>query len=490
MKKRFSALFATLLGLVLAFSFILVGCGETGGETGGNKPPVGPPVEEDNFEVTYRKGYTPERFSGVTSEVTELADGVYLVANTMTLTKGSMKDKTSVVYTVEVDLGKANVVAGTKDNATTDFDWGKTAPYRMAQSWESATGGQVYASINADFFGSKSVNAFVKDGVIIKDSHNDTGVPGNYNYTNTSVDVPASAPMLFGVNGETAQIAPIIDVEGDPTTAAVKEQLVKAKLSYGIMDGTKLYSVLQNTTTTELQSKTDAIAFHTSTSDVVNPNKGYVVKVDTTKGITDLKVLEVEKITKRTEVIAGEGYAYLYNNSSSGNPYVYLGKLQAGDTISLSVVSPDGKWNGYETILGCRQALVIGDEIASTITLENTNGAQTQDIPRTAVGIKDGRVVLFAVESLYYYASRYDYTANPEEDFHGMNLPELAEFAYYYGCSAAANFDGGGSTQLVVRGEGETEARTIVRAAEYFTRGLYDTRVVVNAFLITSRVDG
>lgn len=491
MKKRFSALLSVLLGLIMAFSLILAGCDKKpAGDNGETDPPITNPDEndpnkpgdgEEEFKVTYRTGYTPERFSDVTNEVTELADGVYLVKNTMTMTKGTTKGKTSVVYTIEVDLEKANIVAGTKNNATTDFNWEKAVPYRMALAWEAATGGQVYASINADFFGSKTVNAFVKDGIIIKDSHNDTGVPGNYNYTNLSVDVPASAPMLFGVNGTKAQIAPIITVDGDPTTAEVKEQLVKAKLSYGILDGNKIYTVLENTTPTELQ--TGEIAFHTSTSDEVKPSKGYVVKVDTTKGITGLKVLEVQKITSRTPLTAGEGYAYLYNNSSSGSTFTYLSKLKEGDTLSLSVASPDGKWNGYQTILGCRQALVIDNAIASTVTLENSNRAQDQEVPRTAVGIKNGKVVLMAVESMYYYAK------DSEGDTHGMNLPELAEFAYYYGCSDAANFDGGGSTHLVVHPDGG-EAKVMVRSADYeATTDLFTTRVVMNSFLITSRVD-
>ena len=493
MKKRFSALLAMLLGLIMALSLILVGCGETpnddnNGDSG--TPPVikpdddnpnTPGDDEDEFTVSYRTDYTPTRFSDVTNEVTELTEGVYLVANKLTMKSGLLNGKTSVVYTIEVDLTKANIVAGTKDNATTDFNWEKAVPYRMALDWEEATGGHVYACINADFFGSKTVNAFVKDGIIIKDSHNDTGVPGNYNYTNTSVDVPASAPMLFGVNGTKAQIAPIITVEGDPTTAAVKEQLVKAKLSYGILDGTKMYTVRENTTPTQLQ--TNEIAFHTSTSDEVSPSKGYVVKVDNTKGITELKVLEVKKITSRTPLTAGEGYAYLYNNASSGNTATYLSKLHEGDTLSLSVASPDGKWNGYQTILGCRQALVIDNEIASTVTLENSNRAQDQEVPRTAVGVKDGKVVLFAVESMYYYGK------DSEGDTHGVNLPDLAEFAYYYGCSDAANFDGGGSTHLVVHPENE-EARVVVRSADFdATTNPFTTRVVMNSFLITSRVD-
>ncbi|MDE5896988.1 MAG: phosphodiester glycosidase family protein, partial [Clostridia bacterium] len=148
---------------------------------------------------------------------------------------------------------------------------------------------------------------------------------------------------------------------------------------------------------------------------------------------------------------------------------------------------PDGTWDGYDTILGCRQALVINDEIASTVELENTNGAQTTDIPRTCVGIKpDGTVVVFAMESMYYYDHIYHQAK--EGDPHGMSLPEIAEFAYYYGCNQAANFDGGGSTQLITRAEDEEKARVLVRSADTSSYELLKTRVVVNSLMVTSKV--
>ena len=502
MKKRFGKLLALLLCLVMALSLGLAGCGKTPSEGGtppdgneeikpgdndpntkpGDEDPGTKPGDEDpgtkpgdddptqdTFTVSYRKGYTPTRFEYVSNEVTKLADGVYLVANTITLQNGAMKGKTSVVYTIEIDLEKANVVAGTKGNVAYGFDWTKAAPYQTALDWEAATGGHVYASINADFFGGQSVNAFVKDGVIVKAGHNDNG---NYDYKNTSSDVPASAPLLFGVKGTTAQIAPIVKVDGDPTTAKVKEQFVKAKLTYGLEIGKTMYAL-----------KTDQAPSTTEVSYIANGSvsvNGCAVKVDVSKGPAGMEILEVVTPERRTEYKAEDGIAWIVAGSKTNTIANYLKGLKVGEKMSLSVTSPDGTWNGYETILGCRQALVIDDEIASTVTLENTNSAQGQDIPRTAVGVKDGKVVLIAVESMYYYKR------DKEGDTHGLNLPELAEFAYYYGCTDAANFDGGGSTHLVVHPEGE-EAKTVIRSADTAGWGLKDTRVVVNAFLITSR---
>ena len=71
----------------------------------------------------------------------------------------------------------------------------------------------------------KLVNAFVKDGVIIKSAHNDNG---SYDYTNLNADIPASMPLLFGVSGSTAQIAPIIK------NASVKDT-IQSSLTYELL---------------------------------------------------------------------------------------------------------------------------------------------------------------------------------------------------------------------------------------------------------------
>ncbi len=490
MKKKFFALLCLLVGMFCLFA----GCtmpetpsGSTDG--GGTEQPADPqkptsptepaqpqqpaqpqkpaePAEPEGFSVKYRAGYTPERFAkDVENQVTELGEGVHLVKNTVVKKDG----KTSVVWAVEVDLTKAGIVAGTKDNKTEDFNFVKDVPYQMAQAWEQATGGHVYTSLNADFFGAYCVNAFVKDGIIIKDGHNDNH---NYDYKQDASDVPASAPMLFGVKGDKAQIAPILSAEGDPETPAVKEKFVKGKLTYRLGE----YDVLENAALAK-----DHITFLRE-GDSARHRTGYAVKVDTTKGIGALEVLEVAKAGGE-KLSAGEGYGYLLATESTGACSQYLSKLKPGDKLSLSVHSPDGAWDGYETILGCRQALVTGGKIASTVTKENSNGAQGSDIPRSAVGLKDDHtVVIFAVESLHYYGNNVQ-----KDDPHGMNLPELAEFAYYYGCSEAANFDGGGSTQLIARGENDETARVVVRSADTGTDGLTSTRPVMNAILVVKK---
>ena len=124
--------------------------------------------------------------------------------------------------------------------------------------------------------------------------------------------------------------------------------------------------------------------------------------------------------------------------------------------------------------------MVENGSVAKTVTKENTNGAQSADVPRSAVGVKqDGTVVIFAVESMYYGKKAQ------EGDTHGMSLPDLADFMAFYGVNNGANFDGGGSTQLTVNKDGTKTV--VVRSSDKGTYGLDDSRAVINTIMVASK---
>lgn len=499
MMKKFKrrGIVCLLLSLVLMFALCLGGCDMNGGDTTDvpndiqtpdqpddpnkkpddpNKKPDDEPVKPEPFAVKYREGYEPETFTSATNTFSALCEneGAMLVANTVTKSNGDV----CVVYAIEVDLKKVDIHAGSKDNKTLDYVVGKQVPSEQSKAWEEATGGQVYASVNADFFNpgtGVSVNAFVKDGVIIKSGHNDNG---GYDYKVGDHDVPASAPLLFGVKGEKAQIAPIVKYSGDITEPDVKKPVIQAKLGYTAKFNGKQSARLA---VDVAPTASEASVLFTQSAKM---GMGRVMKLDVTGGIHDLKVLESTVNSSEKVFVPKAGqYAYILIPTGNSNN---VGSAKVGDSVSLEVHSVGGLWNGYDTVLGCRQALVLDNAIPSTVALENSNGAQRSEIPRTAIGIKNGKPVIFIVESLYYYNKA------EEGDTHGMSVPELAEFIYYYGCSQAANFDGGGSTQLVVRKEGEETGTVLVRSADYSAQEGKDpakTRSVANTLLITSKTE-
>ena len=174
---------------------------------------------------------------------------------------------------------------------------------------------------------------------------------------------------------------------------------------------------------------------------------------------------------------ANEDYFYIIiPDGSSFNEY------EIGDLVSYNITSPDETWKYYDTIIGCRQALVIDGEIASTVKKENSNGAQSTNVPRTSVGVMpNGNVAIFSVEALSYGNIAITNAT------YGLSLPELAEFMRYYGVYSGANFDGGGSTQLITKNPSTNEFEVTVRSSDYGTYVLENSRTVINTLLVYIR---
>ena len=203
--------------------------------------------------------------------------------------------------------------------------------------------------------------------------------------------------------------------------------------------------------------------------------------VDVTKGSKEVVVEEINIASSKTTLDKlPDGKAYFYASSTNDEACSFINRISVGTKLSLSVKSPDGLWDGYDTILGCRQALVIDGEIASTVSLENTNGAQSGDVPRSSVGINiSGKVCIYAVESMYYGGK------SSSDDPHGCNLPFLAEFMYYNNIVNGANFDGGGSTQLICKVDGVDTV--FVRSSDTGSSELTSTRLVMNVIMVTQK---
>ena len=413
--------------------------------------------------------HTPTKFveSSIQSESLGICDGV--VRHTYKFTTN--KNYNSAVVVTEVDLNKVHITAGTTNNSVLSLS--KSTPIKQAEAFmKDNTNAQVVAAVNADFFGGSSpVNAFVKDSVIVKDSHNDKGI---YDYTNLNADIPASMPMLFGISGNVAQVAPIIK------NATVEETIQS-----------KLFAELTLTKDKKTSVLTRSVIFNDS---VGSKSKTNIITSPDCEGMAlpGSKVLNIKKHESNSTRLHGE-VAFIQDilsNSTyiANDEYFYviipegkdLGEISVGDVISYNINSADNTWKYYDTIIGCRQALVIDGEIPTTVAKENSNGAQSTNIPRTAVGVMpDGKVAIFSVESLYYGKKNSN-----DSDSHGLSLPELADFMRYFGVYNGANFDGGGSTQLISLNPTSNELEVVVRSSDYGTYTLESSRSVINSLLV------
>ena len=416
--------------------------------------------------------YTPQTFdvSTYTTSKTNLSDGVDLIKVDYSLKNGN-KIWPKVI---EVDLSKANIVAGSNDN-TTDQNLYKTRtlPITQATAWERDNQGKQFIAVtNADFFGSTVVNAFAKDNVVLKASHN-----FQKNSDGALEDVPISKPMLFGVSSAGAKIAPITN-ESDYETnlqgyimqgsiiAFNHEGVAQLKTSFPQENGVikQGMSVLTSKKSFNIQSQNKVYLFKK------------IQKDQTPDG--DVRGCIIEDVSGVSKVtISDDDFGYIVVGYKTKFEYNVGDYFMASKNI---IGSQDGKWLGFNTILGCRQSLVENGTIPATVAKEDSNGAQSR-VPRTAVGIKpDGKVVIVSIEDIHYGSKNWQATCS------GLTLPQLADFMRYYGCYVAANFDGGGSSQLITKAKGG-EATVQTRSSDTGSDKVNSSRTVINTIIVTTK---
>ncbi len=416
--------------------------------------------------MTALPSYVPTTFDTKTYKTTKqsLSEGVDMFKIEYTLNGGS----TIKPYCVVVDLKQANIVAGSYNNTTSSTEFAKrSVPFQQAQAWNEANPTKKFLAVtNADFFGETCVNAFVKDGVIMKSAH-------NYDLN----DVPESKPMLFGVSSEGARIAPMTSYDDYEKNLAGK--LSKTGLSIFSKEGT-LQGIFSYGSDTGLINSGYSIITTKSKKSIPSGNKVYLFKkIQNDLSSNDIKGCIVEDATGSASVkLESSLYGYLVVGSQTES------KCKVGDYIAIAkdtVISPGGMWNYYDTILGCRHSLIENGVLPATLSKESSNGAANR-VPRTAVGImEDGKVVIVSVEDLHYNSElRGD---NPICS--GLSLTELADFMRYFGCYDAANFDGGGSSQLITNINGSYVVQT--RSSDTGSTALESTRSVLNTIIVTTK---
>ena len=426
--------------------------------------------------------FSPTTFdvSTFTDNVENIADGVEL-HNIRYLKEGTLSGQSYSFYIepkmVVVDLNVASIVAGSYNNTVGGDYTKKSTPYQQAFAWERDNPGKkVIAATNADYFAwgddGQCVNAFVKNGVILKESH-------VYDLN----DVPASKPMLFGVSSKGARIAPI-------STKENYDDNLRSTLRY--LD--KLVVIDKDTKEAKsFDYKLDRGVINDGVGVLKTPKSDdYGVranaKVYKYKVIQQDKSQEGEVRAYVTEMLAVSDVKSFVNVKDNSYGYIVVHPnykdidIEVGDYIDISriVTSVGDEWYGYTQILGARHSLIENGALAPTLGNENTNGVNGPR-SRTAVGIRpDGKVVICSVEEV-------DPNGNRDTRY-GINIKYLAELMRYMGCYDACNFDGGGSSQLITRsdnGKGDFTVKT--RSSDFCTYNLNDTRSVLNTIMVVSR---
>lgn len=127
--------------------------------------------------------------------------------------------------------------------------------------------------------------------------------------------------------------------------------------------------------------------------------------------------------------------------SAHGTAAELLSCLKVGDTVTVRQTL-GSKWDKTQHALGAGPMLVKNHSVFLTTKLEQFGSDVAGGrAPRTAIGLKDdGHILLVVVDGR-------------QDNSIGMTLLELALFMQELGASDAMNLDGGGSSEMVIRGK-------------------------------------
>ena len=119
-----------------------------------------------------------------------------------------------------------------------------------------------------------------------------------------------------------------------------------------------------------------------------------------------------------------------------------LRALTPGEQVTISVTSPDARWNTVRESLGGMYKMVTGGQVAAGLDAART--------ARSAIGIKsDGTVVFYAMDG-----SQAGYSV-------GATMTQVAQRLVELGCVEAICLDGGGSTTLGATYPGQTGMQVV-----------------------------
>lgn len=158
---------------------------------------------------------------------------------------------------------------------------------------------------------------------------------------------------------------------------------------------------------------------------------GYEIRIANNGKVTEVSKNGNMKLDKDSVVL-----------SAHGDAAKVLERVQVGDRVRLRETLGSDAADAAELVIGAGPSLVTDGKADVRSAEENIAGDIARGrAPRTAIGVKkDGTVILLVVDG------RSSSSA-------GMSLHELADYMVKLGAWQALNFDGGGSSEMVLDGK-------------------------------------
>ncbi|WML46847.1 phosphodiester glycosidase family protein [Neobacillus sp. PS3-34] len=148
--------------------------------------------------------------------------------------------------------------------------------------------------------------------------------------------------------------------------------------------------------------------------------------------------------------------------SGHGKANEYLKTLAAGDQVDLNVSYDNPAWSQVEQAIGGRYYLVKNGQAQSF----NIGGTH----PRTAIGIKkDGSVFVMVIDGR-------------QNESGGVSLTDLAKLMKDLGAVESMTFDGGGSSTMIARQPGDSDATVINSPSDGSERRVANSLMIVGTW--------
>lgn len=296
------------------------------------------------------------------------------------------------------------------------------------QNLETQFGAEVYAGVNANFYsmatGSTYAGYWVHDGRLAQ---------AEYGYQSDIIAFTSDGEMqivnsklTFDVyfNGE------LVTYNGSNSLAYINKCSQASNVS-------NLFYYWDTECGTKTDSKLEGVEI------VCDKQNGGELGVERT--LTG-KIVEIRTNSKNSAVGADQFVLYVKNDSPLKD--AIEGAYKVGDTVSIrvneEVEASKAVTSAAVTALAAQYRIVADGMYAPGDDTKSLDHYE-QRAQRTSIGVKaDGTVVLVCT------AGR-----NVTDSAPGLTIPELGAMMLELGCEVAYNLDGGGSTQMITKAEGE-----------------------------------
>lgn len=216
---------------------------------------------------------------------------------------------------------------------------------------------------------------------------------------------------------------------------------------------------------------TRGLALYSSGYDIQTPYSRALVAEIVIQGD---KIIEIISASHGKTTIPENGYVYVL----PGKQRKLANQITVGDAANVSIANvqkldlasqvEDEVWDSRENILASTPLLIQNNTIVEYLK-EGKSAFYIKSHPRSAIGVlENGNWVFVVVDGRQKHAK-------------GFTILELAQFMKDIGCTGALNFDGGGSSTMVI----QDKVVNIPSGREYgLTR---KERPVSNAIIISSK---